>query len=85
VEFEPMGSTNRVSVLDARSAPRRGEDRLRRSESIPPSPPKCERPRLGPFVFLPSGYGLSIRARRGRATDARSARRQRRRSTLFDS
>ncbi len=29
VEFEPMGSTKRVSVLDARSAPRRGEDRLK--------------------------------------------------------
>jgi hypothetical protein len=29
VEFEPMGSTKRASVLDARSVPRRGEYRLK--------------------------------------------------------
>jgi len=68
VAFEPMGSTKRASVLDERSAPRRGEDRLKATriidrEAINDAAPQVQvnptlsarnqkGPFTGPFLFL---------------------------------
>ena len=67
---------NRTAILDARSAPRRGEPPLRRIN--PPSPPEFKYGAFWPRFWFQAERLDKNRTRCSRATDARSARRRRR-------
>ena len=75
---EDSSSIKRASVLDARSAPRRGEDRPRRSESISPGAPNDKGSPSGALFHLwcPDTDEDSSSIKRASVLDARSAPRR---------